>query len=101
MHQAEVIHQVRLTPKEAWKSVKILTGGGLKIHHATPTVMQLRLTDGNLATTDAEKISMMRPHLTSVYQKHRPITWEVLNDIEQRNMMSSLDIPISWDKLKK
>ena len=96
MHQAKVIHHMCFTLKEAWRSVKILTED-LKISRTAPTVMQLRF----LATTDAENASVMGPHLVSIYQKHCLRIWEVLNNINQRNMMNNLDIPISWDKLKK
>lgn len=41
----------------------------------------------------------MGPHLSQVYQTHRPITWEVLNDLRQRTMMETLDEPIQWEDL--
>ena len=49
---------MRFTPREAWASVKILAGG-MTSHHKKPTVMRLRLTNGELATNDAENASVM------------------------------------------
>jgi len=61
--------------------------------------MRLRLPNGNLDTTYKENVSVMGPHLSQVYQTHRPITWEVLNDLRQRTMMKTLDEPIQWEDL--
>ena len=65
LHQAEIVHTMRFTPKDAWRSVKILAGG-LTSHHEMPTVMRLRLPNGDLATNDAENASVMVPHLARV-----------------------------------
>ena len=68
-HQATIIHNMRFTPKDTWASVKVLSGG-MKSHHKKPTVMQLKLTNGKLATIDAENVSVMGPHLEKVYINH-------------------------------
>jgi len=47
-------------------------------HHEKPTVMQLRLPNGDLATTDDENTSVMGPHLAKVYQTHRTVDFSVL-----------------------
>ena len=85
-HQAEMVHTMRFSPKEAWKSVQILAGG-MTSHHEKPTVMQLRLQNGDLATTDAKNASVMGPHLAKVYQAHRPVDFSVLQDLPQRPMI--------------
>ena len=51
-HQETIIHNMRFTPKYAWESVKILAGG-MTSHHEKTTVMRLKPTNGELATTDA------------------------------------------------
>ena len=61
-HQAKIIHSMLFTPREAWTSVKILAGVTMS-HHEKPTVMRLRLTNGELATNDAKNVPVMGPHL--------------------------------------
>ena len=51
-HQAEKIHSMRFNPKDAWESVRVLYGGDIS-HHASPTVMRMRLTNRELVKTDA------------------------------------------------
>ena len=68
---------MRFDPKEAWRCVKVLAGG-LTSHHEKPTVMRMRLPNGELATNDAENASIMGPHLAQVYQTKRPVDFTVL-----------------------
>ena len=83
------------TPKDAWESGKILSGG-MTSYHEKPTVIHLKLTNGELATTDAENASVMGEHLEKVYRNHRPVDWLVLHEIPQRHFMLELDTLISW-----
>ena len=64
-HLSTIIHTMHFTHKYAWASVKILAGG-MTSYHEKPTVMRLKLTNGELATTDAENASVMGPHLEKV-----------------------------------
>ena len=50
-YQAEKIHSMRFNPKEEWESVRVISGGDTS-HHSSPTVMQMRLLNGEMATTD-------------------------------------------------
>ena len=83
VHQAEKIQSMRFNPKESWESVRVLSGGDTS-HHASPTVIRMRLPNGKLATTDAEKASVLGPHFHRVLNNHRPIYWPVLDKIKQR-----------------
>ena len=67
--QAKRIHNVRFTPKGAWKGVKILVGGK-ESNHIKPFVMRLRLPDGTLASTDEHNASVMGPYFKAVYSNH-------------------------------
>ena len=58
--------------------MKVLAGE-MTGHHEKPTVMGLKLTNGELATTDAENASVMGPQLEKVYKNHLPVYWTVLN----------------------
>ena len=44
-YQAESIRSMLFNPKEAWKSVKILSVNAT-IHHKNPTIMRMQLTYG-------------------------------------------------------
>ena len=91
---------MRFTPKYAWASVKILAGD-MTSNHEKLTVIQLKLTNGELVTTDAEKTSVMGPHLEKVYRNHQPVDWSVLQEIPQRHFMLELYTLISWKELKQ
>ena len=58
--------------------------------------MRLKLTNGKLATTDAENVSVMGPHIEKAYRNHRPVDWSVLHELPQRHFMLELDTLISW-----
>ena len=99
-HQAEKIHSMRFNPKEAWEIVLVLSGGDT-IHHNSPTIMRMRLPNGELATTDAENASVFGPHFHRVFNNRRPIYWPVLDKLKQIEVIDELDKPISWDEIKK
>ena len=86
-------------PKAAWESVKILTGGTTS-HHAKPTIMRMRLTTGKLATTDKENAEVLGPDFEKVFNNHRPVEWNVIDEIKQRQTIHELNEPISWAELK-
>jgi len=58
-----------------------MLAGGLTSHHEKPTVMRLRMTNRELATTDAKIASIMRSYLAQVYRTHRPIDFLVLVEL--------------------
>ena len=91
---------MRFNPKEVWQSVRVLSGG-YTIHHTAPTVMWLRLTNKELATTDAENASVFGPHFHRIFNNSIPIDWLVLEKIKQREVMDELDQPISWYEINK
>ena len=68
--------------------------GGKESHHIKLVVMRLRLPNGELASTDEQNTSVMVPHLSKVYSDHRPVTWEVTDNIEQRDTVPDIDHPI-------
>ena len=99
-NQAEKIHAIRFNPKELWESVCVLSGGDTS-HHASPTVMRMRLPNGEIATTDVENAYIFGPHFHRVFNNHRLLDWPVLDNINQREVMEKLDHPISWDEVNK
>ena len=91
---------MRFNPKEAWQSVHFLAGGDTS-HHASPTVVRMRLPNGEMAMTDSENASIIGLHFHRVFKNHRLIDWPVLDKIKQREVMEKLYQPISWDEIKK
>ena len=73
---------MRFTPKDVWESVEILAGG-MTSHHKKPTVMRLKIINGELATTDAENASVMGTYLETFYINYRPVDWSVLHELPQ------------------
>ena len=53
---------MRFNPKEAWESVCVLSGGDTR-YHASPTIMRMRLPNGELETTYVE----MPPYLAHTF----------------------------------
>ena len=80
--------------------MKILSVG-MTSHHEKPTVMQIKLANGELATTDAENASVMWPHFENVYINHQSVDWSVLHELPQQQFMLDLDTLISWKELKQ
>ena len=60
----------------------------------------MRLPTGKLATADKEKAEVLGPHFEKLFNNHRPIEWEVINEIKQLQTMNELNKPISWAELK-
>ena len=71
-----------------------------KIHHVKPVVMRMRLTDGTLATTDAENASIIAPHFERIYKGDRHITWEALDNIPTRDTVEGINESIKWEEVK-
>ena len=70
-------------------------------HYNPPTIMRMRLPNGELATTDAENSSVFGPQFHRVFNNHRPIDWPTLDKIKQRGVMEVLYHPVPWDYVKK
>ena len=91
---------MRFNNKEAWESVCGLSEGDTS-HPTLTTVMLIQLTNGELATTDAEIASVFGPHFHRIFNNHIPIDWPVLDKIKQREVMDKLDQTISWEEINK
>ena len=90
---------MKFTPKQAWKSVRVLVGGR-ESHHVKPVVMRMRLPNITLVTNDARNASVLAPHFERVYTRDRPITWEALDDIPTRHTVEGINQLIKWEEVK-
>ena len=59
------------------------------------------LTNGELATTDAENSFVFGPHFHRVFKYCRLIDWPVLDKIKQVEVMEKLYHHISWHEINK
>ena len=91
---------MRFNTKEAWESVRVLSGGDT-IHHDFPTVIRMQPPNWEIETTDAENASVFGPHFHRVFNYYRLIDWTVLDNIKKREVMDKLYHTISWDDIKK
>ena len=91
---------MQLNPNKAWQSVCVISGGDTS-HHASPTIMRMRLPNGELVRTDAENASVFVLHCDRLFNNCIPIYWTVLYIINQIDVMKELDTPIPWDEKSK
>ena len=82
-------------PKEAWVSIRRLTGGK-SIHHTSPKVIQMRLPSGNLAENNKENVNVFANHFKKVLNNHKMTGTTVINEINLRKVMGELDDPPLW-----
>ena len=97
-HLAQKVNNMKFTPKQAWKAVRVLVGGR-ESHHIKPVVMRMRLPDGTLSTTDAKNVSILAPHFEHIYTRDRPTTWEALDDIPTRDPVEGINELIEWEEV--
>jgi hypothetical protein len=96
----EKIHKMSINPRLAWENIRILTGGETA-HHKTNLNMSMRLASGELASNAKENMSVFGLHFTKVLNNHRPVDYSVLNLLEQKSCMTSIDNPITFSEVKK
>ena len=94
-HLAEEIHNMPFNSKEAWASIKRLTGGNSS-HHNSLKIIQMRPPSGNLAENDEENVSVFANHFKKVLNNHNPTDTTVINEIHLREVMEDLEDPPLW-----
>jgi hypothetical protein len=93
-------HKMSMDPHLAWENICILTGGKTA-HHKTNLNMSMRLVSGELASNTKENMSVFGPHFTKVLNNHRPVDYSVLDLIEQKPCLTSIDTPVTFSKVKQ
>jgi hypothetical protein len=91
------IHDMRMNPRLAWENIRILTRGETA-HHKTTINMAMRLPNGSLALSGAKNMSIFGPHFEQVFNNHRKVDFDVVNLITQREILTDIDDPISFDE---
>jgi len=86
--------------KSAWEHMHILAGGSTS-HHASPPMVNMRLPDGTLATSNEVNGIVFVSHLEDVLNNNGNVDWNVLENLKQRRVMKELDNQTEWCELKK
>jgi hypothetical protein len=84
----------------AWENICILTGGETA-HLKTNLNTLMCLESGELAFNAKENRSVFRPHFRKVINNHRPFDYSVLDLIEQKPCLTSIDTPITFGEVKR
>jgi len=61
----------------------------------------MHLASGELASNAKENISVFGLHFNNVLNNHRPVDYSILDLLEQKTCMTSIDNPITFSKVKK
>ncbi len=85
---------MRMNPRLAWENIRILTGGETA-HHKTTINMAMKMKNGTLATNAKENMSVFGMHFHNVLNNHRPIDMTVLDLIQQKPRLDTIDTPIT------
>ena len=86
-------------PREMHQVVKSMIAGN-EVNHIPKSTMSLRLPNGNRATNDKENMSVMLPHCQRMFNNHRLVSPQALEKISQRELIPTLDDPITWKEFK-
>ncbi len=89
-----------MDPRLAWEAIRILTGGETA-HHTTNVNMSMRLINGELASNAKENMSVFGAHFHRVLNNHRPVDHAVLDLLEQKPCMVSINNPISFAEVNR
>jgi hypothetical protein len=83
----------------ASENIRILTGGKTA-HHTTNINMSICLENGELASNPRENMSVFGAHFHKVLENHQPVDHTILDLLEQKPCMTSIDNPIRFAEVK-
>jgi hypothetical protein len=89
------VDQMNFNPADAWKAIDTIKLA-MKSHHKKTTTFAFRKADGSLATTDKENISILETHFNKVFNNHKNVNFDVLNQLTQRPTLFEEDRPITY-----
>ena len=89
-----MIHKMSFNPKGAWENIQILCKGE-KAHHTSSKLIQIRHPWGDLAETDNENAKVFAKNFGKVMNNKKSNHNNVLNDIDSREVISKLYVPLS------
>ncbi len=63
--------------------------------------MAMKLPDGSIAMNSKEHMSVLAPHFRKVYNNHWPVDFEILHEIRQRDTLTTINSPITFNEVNK
>ena len=93
------IHKMNMDLRLALENIRILTGGKTA-HHTTNINMSIRLENGELASNPRENMTVFGAHFHKVLENHQPVDHTILDLLEQKPCMTSIDNPIRFAEVK-
>ena len=94
------IHDMSMNPKLAWEYIRILTGGE-EAHHRKSKNMAMKMEDGSLAKNSKDNMRVMYPHFQRVFNNHREVDTQVLEQLKQRRTLWEINDPITWQEFDR
>ena len=86
--------------KAMWDAIKTCKLGH-EVNYHRPTTMALTLPNGKKATNDKENMSVLLPHCEKLFNNTSNVSPNALDHIDQREVETSLDDPITWKEFTK
>ena len=97
-HFAERIHSMSYFTKDAWSAVNKLKYW-IQGNHVTPNIMRFKKADDTYTKTDEEKLEVLSPHFTKVFNSNVNTDWSNLTEVKQKlnySIMNSVLQLINW-----
>ena len=63
--------------------------------------MSMRLSSGEFASNAKENMSVFGAYFTNMLNNHQPVNYSVLDLLEQKPHMTSINNPITFSEVKK
>jgi hypothetical protein len=93
------IHKMSMDPRLTWEIICILTGDETA-HHKTNLNMLMRLESSELASYAKENMPVFGMHFTKVVNNHRPVDYSMLDLLEQKLCLTSINTLITFCEVK-
>ncbi|KAL7552600.1 hypothetical protein ACHAWF_015837 [Thalassiosira exigua] len=91
--------QMKWDPHEAWKAIYTLAEGTSA--RKNPKTFAFRKEDGTIATSDAENMEILEKHFAKVFNNHRPVNFDILNEVLQRETLWNEDRNITYPEFEE
>ena len=60
-HHAEIVHNMRFNPKDAWKAIRVLSDNNFSHYKKPKSAVSFKRSDGTYTKTDEEHMKEARP----------------------------------------
>ena len=96
---ANKVSKLNSNPRDAWEATYTLAG--IPSAHKSPKRMAFRKEDGTIITDDNGIMEMLEKHFSTVFNRRRPVKFERLDMIEQKEIEDYEDRDISFEEFEE